>query len=137
MDSQPGQQISIACGAWNRISGSSHHIRVIFMLVRFACFFSSSARVDILSDKRADGASRPCRVGRHVCMSPHVKADVRWWQPVPDADARSDLPDAVLFSLVPRVPQLWERLAELDAGITTSRLCCAERMPLPPYDPAW
>jgi len=70
-------------------------------------------------------------------MSPPVKADVRWWQPVPDADARSDLPDAVLFSLVPRVPQLWERLAELDAGITTSRLCCAERMPLPPYDPAW
>jgi len=70
-------------------------------------------------------------------MRAHVKADVRWWQPVSDADARSDLPDAVLFSLVPRVPELWTRLEELDADITTSRACCAERMPLPPYDAAW
>jgi len=70
-------------------------------------------------------------------MPAHVKADVRWWQPVPDADARSDLPDAVLFSLVPKVPELWTRLEELDADITTSRACCAERMPLPPYEAAW
>lgn len=70
-------------------------------------------------------------------MPPYAKADVRWWQPVPDAAARSDLPDAVLFSLVPKVPELWRRLAELDAEITTSRDCCAERMPLPPYDLAW
>ena len=61
--------------------------------------------------------------------------DVHWWFPWDNVRASVETPDAVMWSVLPEVPELWRVLRKLDAQSPLCRRPPLPRAPVAPYEP--